>query len=72
MTLLLIIAFLLSIRLREKEIKTIFRMGCSRMATSGFILAEILVITIASIGLAGVLFMLTWSQSDALIKQLIS
>ena len=66
------LVFLLSIRLREKEIKTIFRLGCSRMATSGFIAAEILIIAVTSITLAGVLFMLTWSQSDMLIKQLIS
>jgi len=66
------LVFLLSIRLREKEIKTIFRLGCSRMAISGFIAAEILIIAVTSITLAGVLFMLTWSQSDMFIKQLIS
>jgi putative ABC transport system permease protein len=66
------LVFLLSIRLREKEIKTIFRLGCSRMATSGFIAAEIIIIAVASITLAGVLFMLIWSQSDMLIKQIIS
>ena len=66
------LVFLLSIRLREKEIKTIFRLGCSRMATSGFIFAEIIIIAITSVTLAGLLFMLTWSQSDMLIKKMIS
>lgn len=66
------LVFLLSIRLREKEIKTIFRLGCSRMAISGFIAAEIAIIAIASVAVAGVMFMLIWSQSDALIKQLIA
>lgn len=66
------LVFLLSIRLREKEITTIFRLGCSRMATSGFIAAEIIIIAVASVTLAGVLFMLIWSQSDMLIKQIIS
>jgi len=66
------LVFLLSIRLREKEIKTIFRLGCSRMATSGFIAAEILIIAVASVTLAGVMFMLIWSQSDMLIKKMIS
>ena len=66
------LVFLLSVRLREKEIKTIFRLGCSRMATSGFIVAEIIIIAVASVTLAGVLFMLVWSQSDMLIKQIIS
>lgn len=66
------LVFLLSIRLREKEIKTIFRLGCSRMATSGFIAAEIMIIAVASVALAALLFMLIWSQSDLLIKQIIS
>ena len=66
------LVFLLSIRLREKEIKTIFRLGCSRMVTSGFIVAEIIIIAVASVTLAVVLFMLIWSQSDMLIKQIIS
>ena len=68
----IVLVFLLSIRLREKEIKTIFRLGCSRMATSGFIAAEIIIIGVVSVTLAGILFMLTWSQSDMLIKQMIS
>jgi putative ABC transport system permease protein len=68
----IVLVFLLSIRLREKELKTIFRLGCSRMATSGFIAAEIIIIGVASVTLAGILFMLTWSQSDMLIKQMIS
>lgn len=66
------LVFLLSIRLREKEIKTIFRLGCSRMATIGFIAAEILIIAATSVILASVLFVLTWSQSDMFIKHFIS
>jgi putative ABC transport system permease protein len=66
------LVFFLSIRLREKEIKTIFRLGCSRMATSGFIAAEIIIIAVASVALAGLLFMLIWSQSDMLFMQIIS
>ena len=65
------LVFLLSVRLREKEIKTIFRLGCSRMAASGFIGAEILIIAVASVTLAGVLFILIGSQSDMIIKHLI-
>jgi len=66
------LVFLLSIRLREKEITTIFRLGCSRMATSGFIAAEIIIIAVVSAILAGILFMLIWSQSDTIFKQIIS
>ena len=37
-----------------------------------YIVAEIIIIAVASVTLAGVLFMLVWSQSDMLIKQIIS
>ena len=67
----IVLVFLLSIRLREKELKTIFRLGCSRPAISGCIAAEILIIAACSLILAMVLFTLAWSQSDLLIKQLI-
>jgi len=67
----IVLVFLLSIRLREKEIKTIFRLGCSRMATQGFIAAEIILIFTASLVLAGVLFLLALSQMDLLIRYLI-
>ncbi len=66
------LVFLLSVRLREKEIQTIFRLGCSRMATSGFIVAEIVLIAVASAILARILFMLAWSYSDLFIHQLIT
>ena len=56
----------------KKELKTIFRLGCSRRATSGFIAAEILIIAACSVVLAMVLFGLAWSQSDELIAQLIN
>ena len=65
------LVFLLSIRLRAKELKTIFRLGCSRRATTGFIAAEILIIAAFSVILAFVLLVLAWFQSDMLFKQLI-
>ena len=66
------LVFLLSIRLREKEIKTIFRLGCSRMATSGFIVAEIIIVTVGSIILSMILFGVAWSHSDLFISRLIT
>jgi len=66
------LVFLLSLRLREKEIKTIFRLGCSRIATSGFIVAEILIVTVGSILLSMILFGIAWTNSDILVNKLIS
>jgi hypothetical protein len=39
---------------------------------SGFIAAEIIIIAVASATLAAALFVLIWSQSDMLFKQIIS
>ena len=36
----IVLVFLLSIRLREKEIKTIFRLGCSRIVVAGGVLGN--------------------------------
>ena len=49
----LAVVFMLSWRLREKELVTIFRLGCSRGAIAGFVIAEIALIAAASIVLCG-------------------
>jgi len=49
------VVFILSWRLREKELLTIFRLGCSRGAMAGFVMAEIVLIASASVVLCGVL-----------------
>ena len=49
----LAVVFMLSWRLREKELVTIFRLGCSRGAIAGFVIAEIVVIAAASLVLCG-------------------
>jgi putative ABC transport system permease protein len=61
----LLLVFILSLRLRARELSTIFRLGCGRLATSGFIVAEIFLISSASIILAAVLISLThhWGHS---------
>ncbi|MBW2998706.1 ABC transporter permease [Candidatus Woesearchaeota archaeon] len=66
------LVFFLSIRLREKEIKTIFRLGCSKSTTAKFIVAEIGILIMASLILAFILFVIIWSQSDSLIRILIT
>jgi len=61
------LAFLLSIRLREKEIQTITRLGCSRRAIMGFITAEIVIIATASLLLATALLISTQELLEAVL-----
>ena len=44
----IILVFALSIRLRQREIQTIFKLGCSRLTIVRLVAAEILIIVIAS------------------------
>ena len=43
-----ILIFALSLRLREREIKTIFKLGCRRMTIARLLGAEIMIIGLAS------------------------
>jgi len=53
------LAFMLSIRLRAKELNTIFRMGCSKGAIRGFIVAEVGIITLSSLLISAVFIVAT-------------
>jgi putative ABC transport system permease protein len=44
----IVLVFALSIRLRQREIQTIFKLGCSRLTIVRLVAAEILIIVIAS------------------------
>jgi putative ABC transport system permease protein len=46
--LVIVLVFALSIRLRQREIQTIFKLGCSRLTIVRLVTAEILIIVIAS------------------------
>jgi len=63
----ILLAFILSIKLREKEINTIYRMGCSRGAITGFIAAEIVMIVIASMLLSTGLVLLAHQYLDGIM-----
>ena len=67
----ILLVFLLSIRLREKELKTIFRLGCSRLAISGFIMAEIAIIAVISFMICGCLLYLTSNNSHLILIKLL-
>ena len=54
----IILVFALSLRLRQGEIETIFKLGCSRMTIARLIVSEILIIMlISSVVCAGLVFM---------------
>ncbi|MEM7146227.1 MAG: ABC transporter permease [Verrucomicrobiota bacterium] len=68
----LALVFTLSLRLRAAELRTIYRLGCSRPAMSGFVAAEIILILAASIALALLLITLTTPLQPKLITLLLS
>jgi putative ABC transport system permease protein len=49
----LVLVFVLSLRLRQREISTIFKIGCSRMTIIRLLAAEIFIIIFISAGLCG-------------------
>ena len=51
----LVLVFTLSLRLRQREIKTIFKLGCARMTIARLLAAEICTIIIISAVLCGAL-----------------
>lgn len=68
----IVLVFLLSIRLRQKEIQTIFRLGCSRMAIGGFIAAEIVIIAASAVLIAFIFLLMAEGYSDLIIKYLLT
>ncbi len=63
-----ILVFLLSIRLRRRELLTLFKIGAAKSTVSGLLLAEVVGVVCASILLAAVLTTLTSRFGADLIK----
>ncbi len=66
----IILVFALSLRLRQGEIQTIFRLGCSRMTIARLLTAEILIIVIMSGVLCGAMIFLVNQYSNDLVRML--
>jgi putative ABC transport system permease protein len=66
----IILVFALSLRLRQREIKTIFKIGCSRMTIARLILAEIGLIILMSAGLCGILMAIVTIFSNDIVRML--
>jgi len=66
----IIMVLALSLRLRQQEIQTIFRIGCSRMTIAKLLSAEILIIILASAVLCGILMMPVHLYANDLVRML--
>jgi len=65
------LVFALSVRLRQRELTTIFKLGCSRMTAVRLILAEIVIIVLMS-GIIGTgLLYVVQANTDTLVRILI-
>ena len=66
----IILVFYLSLRLRQKEIQTIFKLGCSRMTIARLLASEILIIILASAVICGLLMTGVNVYADDLVRTL--
>jgi putative ABC transport system permease protein len=66
----LILVFALSLRLRQREIQTIFKLGCSRMTIARLIAAEIFIIVLISSAFCGAMIFLVNQFSNDLVRSL--
>jgi putative ABC transport system permease protein len=65
-----ILVFALSLRLRQREIQTIFKIGCSRMTTTRLIAAEIVIIVFSSAVLCSILMLAVRTVANELVRML--
>ena len=66
-----VLVFALSLRLRQREIDTIFKLGCSRLTIVRLLFAEIFIIGLASAALCAVALWLTAQAGPELVRTLI-
>lgn len=66
----LILIFALSLRLRQREIRTIFKLGCSRGTIARLVGAEILVILAVSALCTGLLLAVVQHFDEPLVRWL--
>jgi len=66
----IVLVFALSLRLRQREIQTIFKIGCSRLTIAKLLAAEIMIIMAASGLLCGILLIVVNRASNDLVRML--
>ena len=64
----IILVFALSLRLRQREIQTIFKLGCSRMTIARLMAAEIFIIIVSSTVLCALLIVVVSHFSNDLVR----
>ncbi|MGB5279602.1 MAG: ABC transporter permease [Gammaproteobacteria bacterium] len=67
----IILVFALSVRLRQRELNTIFKLGCSRMTAVKLIFAEIVIILLASSIISAGLLYIVDANAGTLVRMLI-
>jgi len=67
----IVLVFALSLRLRQREIETIFKLGCSRATIAKLIAAEILIIVVASAVLNILLMVPLHIYTNELVRMLV-
>jgi putative ABC transport system permease protein len=65
-----ILVFALSLRLRQREIQTIFKLGCSRLTIARLVSGEIFIIVLSSGLLCGVMILVVNQISNDLVRML--
>jgi putative ABC transport system permease protein len=70
MILAIILIFALSLRLRQAEIQTIFKLGCRKMTTARLIGAELAMIVLISVVICAVLLVIVNNFSNDLVRTL--
>jgi putative ABC transport system permease protein len=66
-----VLVFLLSLRLRRREMETMRKIGCSRWNVASLVGCEILVVFLFSVALAGGFALLTHAFGPSLVRELI-
>ena len=66
----IVLVFALSLRLRQREIQTIFKIGCSRLTIAKLLAAEILIIVASSGVLCSILLMVVNRLTNDLVRML--
>jgi len=64
----LVLVFALSLRLRQRELQTIFRLGCSRATIVRLLGAEILLILVAAAALSSLVLLVLQGHQAALVR----
>ncbi len=67
----LVLVFALSLRLRQRELQTVFKLGAARGTVARLVLAEIAIIAVVSAALCAVLLGLVSTNSDKLFQILV-